>query len=268
VSRFRSTPRGKAASRAQPPRVVRISALAAMAGVSTATIKHYLREGLLPGPEQRTGRTMAYYDARLVDRVKAIKDLQQQRYLPLKVIADVLEPSPSARLRGEPAPSPPASPAPLAPARARTRREVLAELAVGPPDLDLLAQLGLVAPSGRVDGDPVFAGPDLALLEVLHEIRATGLAALFPLAILEPYAVAIRALVRVEVEQLRRQLAAGARPLGAALDETAREATAMGERLVLALRDKLIVPELQAMIRPEPPAPPAPSRRAPRRRRH
>src|SRR5262249_34677033 len=144
--------------------------------------------------------------------------------------------------------------------------EVLAELALTAAELDHLGRLGLVAASGRVDGDPVFAGADLALLEGLDQLRARGLGELFPLAILEPYAAAIRALVRGETDLFRRQLAAGARLRAGSLDETAREATAMGERLVVAMRDKLMIPELQAMNRAEPAAPavsPAPTR-APR----
>ena len=64
--------------------------LAEAAGVSAGTIKHYLREGLLPEPI-RTSRNMAYYPREFVERVKLIKQLQEERFLPLKVIKEILE---------------------------------------------------------------------------------------------------------------------------------------------------------------------------------
>ena len=74
-----------------PENLIRLSELARRSGVPTATIKHYVREGLLPGPALRTGRTMAYYDPALVGQVKAIKELQRKRFLPLPVIKEVLD---------------------------------------------------------------------------------------------------------------------------------------------------------------------------------
>ncbi|MFV0375639.1 MerR family transcriptional regulator [Microbacterium sp.] len=53
---------------------MRISELAAEADVPIATVKYYLREGLLPGGE-RTGATRAEYDASHVQRLGAIRAL-------------------------------------------------------------------------------------------------------------------------------------------------------------------------------------------------
>ena len=44
------------------PNLVKMSVFAQRSGVPAPTIKHYVREGLLPKPV-RTSRTMAYYDA-------------------------------------------------------------------------------------------------------------------------------------------------------------------------------------------------------------
>ncbi|HTM21676.1 MAG TPA: MerR family transcriptional regulator, partial [Kofleriaceae bacterium] len=79
--------------------LVRISDLARAAGVPVGTLKHYMRQGLLPEPQKKTSRNMAYYDARLADRVRVIKELQHEHFLPLRVIGELLEPAPSARLR-------------------------------------------------------------------------------------------------------------------------------------------------------------------------
>lgn len=75
---------------AHKPPGLRISELAKRADVSIPTIKHYLKEGLLPRPI-KTGRTMSYYDESCVDRVRLIKRLQNERFLPLYVIKQVLE---------------------------------------------------------------------------------------------------------------------------------------------------------------------------------
>ncbi len=70
-----------------------MGALAEASGVSPATIKHYLREGLLPTPV-KTSRNMAWYSPEYVDRIKLIKRLQEERYLPLHVIKRILENEP------------------------------------------------------------------------------------------------------------------------------------------------------------------------------
>src|SRR5262245_63918660 len=73
--------------------MLRMGELARASGVSAATIKHYLREGLLPEPV-KTSRNMAYYPADFVDRIKMIKQLQEERYMPLRVIKDLLDEDP------------------------------------------------------------------------------------------------------------------------------------------------------------------------------
>jgi DNA-binding transcriptional MerR regulator len=77
----------------QGEEMLRMGELARASGVSAATIKHYLREGLLPEPV-KTSRNMAYYPADFVDRIKMIKQLQEERYMPLRVIKDLLEEDP------------------------------------------------------------------------------------------------------------------------------------------------------------------------------
>jgi DNA-binding transcriptional MerR regulator len=73
--------------------MLRMGELARASGVSAATIKHYLREGLLPEPV-KTSRNMAYYPAGFVERIRMIKQLQEERYMPLRVIKDLLEEDP------------------------------------------------------------------------------------------------------------------------------------------------------------------------------
>jgi DNA-binding transcriptional MerR regulator len=73
--------------------LLKMSELAEASGVSSGTIKHYLREGLLPEPV-KTSRNMAYYPADFVDRIKLIKQLQEERFMPLKVIKGMLDEDP------------------------------------------------------------------------------------------------------------------------------------------------------------------------------
>src|SRR4051794_16001030 len=82
--------------------MLKMSELAERSGVSAGTIKHYLREGLLGSDDQvvRTSRNMAYYPADFVDRVRLIKRLQEERFMPLRVIREVMttDPGRAARL--------------------------------------------------------------------------------------------------------------------------------------------------------------------------
>ena len=68
--------------------LLKMSELAERSGVSAGTIKHYLREGLLGEGDEivRTSRNMAYYPPDYVDRIQLIKRLQEDRFMPLRVI--------------------------------------------------------------------------------------------------------------------------------------------------------------------------------------
>lgn len=69
---------------------LKIGELAKRAGVSVPTIRHYLKVGLIERPI-KTGKTMAYYDESSVERIKLIKKLQRERFLPLEVIKRVID---------------------------------------------------------------------------------------------------------------------------------------------------------------------------------
>lgn len=70
--------------------LLKISELAERADVPVATVRHYLREGLLPEPV-KTSRNMAYYPPEFADRIRLIKQLQEERFMPLRVIREALE---------------------------------------------------------------------------------------------------------------------------------------------------------------------------------
>lgn len=64
---------------------MRMAELARKSGVSRETIHYYLREGLLPKPT-KGGRTVAYYDDEHLERLRLIRRLRDEKYLPLAVI--------------------------------------------------------------------------------------------------------------------------------------------------------------------------------------
>src|SRR5271167_59395 len=80
--------------------LLKMSELAERSGVSAGTIRYYLREGLLGEGADivRTSRNMAYYPLEYVQRIELIKRLQEERFMPLRVIKGALQDDPE-RLR-------------------------------------------------------------------------------------------------------------------------------------------------------------------------
>jgi len=76
--------------------LLKMKELAEASGVSAGTIKHYLREGLLGEGTDivKTSRNMAWYPPEYVERIKLIKQLQEERFMPLKVIKSMLDEDP------------------------------------------------------------------------------------------------------------------------------------------------------------------------------
>lgn len=69
---------------------MRMRELESKTGVGRETIRFYIREGLLPEPD-RVSRNSAFYSDDHVARVRAIKRLQEERFLPLGVIKTLLD---------------------------------------------------------------------------------------------------------------------------------------------------------------------------------
>ncbi len=69
---------------------MRMRELEQASGVGRETIRYYIREGLLPEPERRS-RNSASYSPDHVERLRAIKRLQEERFLPLSVIRELLD---------------------------------------------------------------------------------------------------------------------------------------------------------------------------------
>lgn len=225
---------------------VKMSELARRSGVPAATIKHYVREGLLPEP-RRTSRNMAWYDAGLVDRIEIIKELQRTRFLPLHLIKRVLDERDAGDKTLAQALS--AVLAESAPRKQRTRAELIA-MGIPVEQLEQLRAIGVVEPEGGGD-EEIYAGDDLAVLETLGAARKAGLTDdMLPIEILEPYLRTIRQLVRTELQLFREGVLPRA---GEELPELVEVASDLSEKLVVQLRRKLLLPTLQQIVREETP---------------
>jgi DNA-binding transcriptional MerR regulator len=69
---------------------MRMRELEKASGVGRETIRYYIREGLLPEPD-RASRNSAFYNNDHINRLRAIKRMQEERFLPLAVIRALLE---------------------------------------------------------------------------------------------------------------------------------------------------------------------------------
>ena len=70
---------------------MRISALSALAGISTSAIHYYVKEGLLPRPP-KSGKTMAYYSDEHLERLQLIVRLRQENNS-IERIKEILHPA-------------------------------------------------------------------------------------------------------------------------------------------------------------------------------
>jgi DNA-binding transcriptional MerR regulator len=219
--------------------LLKMGELAEASGVSAGTIKHYLREGLLPEPV-KTSRNMAYYPPEFVERIRLIKQLQEERFMPLKLIKSVLEEDPDrARalveledrileraLQGEATR--------VSAAELRRRYDVPQEV------LDRLAELEVITPNSRG-----YSQRDVEIVEAISRFRAGGYDERIGFTVYDTlrYKGALEELVKEEVQVLMERLA------GEVDTDRAVELIEAGAEplrdLIAALHQKLLVAELR-----------------------
>jgi DNA-binding transcriptional MerR regulator len=219
--------------------LLRMGELAEASGVSAATIKHYLREGLLPEPV-KTSRNMAYYPAEFVERIRLIKQLQEERYMPLRVIKDLLDEDPErakalielgdrllARVRA-------GEEERVTAAEVRHRYDVPQEV------LDRLAELEVLTPN-----DEGYSPADLRIIGAISRFRAGGYDESIGFTVYDTlrYKKVMGELVKEEVDVLMERLAGEVEP------ERAIELIESGSEplneLMAAMRTKEVVAELE-----------------------
>jgi DNA-binding transcriptional MerR regulator len=219
--------------------LLRMGELAAASGVSAATIKHYLREGLLPEPV-KTSRNMAYYPPEFVDRIRLIKQLQEERFMPLRVIRSMLDEDPDrARtlveledrileraLAGERTRT--------SAAEVRERYDVPAEV------LDRLEEIEVLSPNSRG-----YTPSDVKIIEAIGRFRAGGYEEAIGFTVYDTlrYKRAMEDLVREEVEVLMERVAGKMDP------DRAMELIEAGAEplkdLIAAMHTKCLIAELE-----------------------
>lgn len=219
--------------------LLKMRELAEASGVSAGTIKHYLREGLLPEPV-RTSRNMAYYPPEFVERIKLIKQLQEERFMPLRVIKSMLDDDPErARalveledrileraLEGE--------------QRRVSATEIGRRYDVPREVLDRLAELGVLSPSGRG-----YSPSDVRIVEAMSRFRAGGYDERIGFTVYDTlrYKRVLEELVAEEVQVLMERLAGEMEP-----DRVVELIEAGAEPLkdlIAALHSKLLIAELE-----------------------
>jgi DNA-binding transcriptional MerR regulator len=219
--------------------LLRMGELAEASGVPAPTIKHYLREGLLPEPV-KTSRNMAYYPPEFVDRIKLIKRLQEERFMPLRAIKAVLDEDPEKAqalveledrildraLAGE---------------RARTSAaEVRDRYGVPKEVLDRLEELEVLSPNSRG-----YSPSDIKIIEAISRFRAGGYDEQIGFTVYDTlrYKSAIEELVRQEVDVVMDRLA-GEVPPDRVVEMLESGAEPLQD-LIAALHTKLMVAELE-----------------------
>jgi DNA-binding transcriptional MerR regulator len=219
--------------------LLRMGELAEACGVPAATIKHYLREGLLPEPV-RTSRNMAYYPPEFVERIRLIKRLQEERFMPLRAIKSVLDQDPErarALLELEDSILERA----LAGERTRTSAaEVRERYGVPKEVLDRLEGLEVLSPNSRG-----YLPSDVRIIEAISRFRAGGYDEQIGFTVYDTlrYKTALEELVRQEVEMVMERLA-GEIPLERVVEMLEAGAQPLQD-LIAALHTKLMVAEIE-----------------------
>jgi DNA-binding transcriptional MerR regulator len=222
--------------------LLKISELAERSGVPVATVRHYLREGLLPEPV-KTSRNMAYYPPDFVERIRLIKQLQEERFMPLRVIRDLLESEDTdpERLRAMVDLEDRILERALAEERERIpTEEVRRRYEVPQEVLERLAEVGILSPDGEG-----YSPSDVRIVEAIGRFRAGGYDERLGFTIYDTlrYKQALEPLVAEEVDVLTQRLAGDLDP------ERALEIVAAGvgplNDLIAALHTKLLVAELE-----------------------
>ena len=223
--------------------LLKMSELAERSGVNAGTIKHYLREGVLGGQDDvvRTSRNMAYYPEEFVGRIQLVKRLQEERFLPLRVIRELISRDPRRAERmieledrileraieaGD--------------GQRLSRRQVRETYDVPANVLARLEEIGVLTPNSR-GYDP----DDVSIIEAISRFRAGGFEqalgftvydtlryrdALGPLVAEEVSVLVARLAGQVDVERAVEIIESGAEPL---------------RELIGALHSKMLLAELR-----------------------
>ena len=190
----------------------RMRDLCALTGLSRQAIHFYIQQGLVP-EGTKTGRNMAFYGPEHVERLRIVRQLQEERYLPLKQIRALLdgdghiaesqrELSLEVRARlSAAARNDNGGRAAAIDVDARAR-----DAGVDPADLDELIAQGLLAVRPGDDGVRLAAAESIWILDLWGQQRRLGYTRDlgFTVADLAPIHTAVTGLVDHETRMLQR----------------------------------------------------------------
>jgi DNA-binding transcriptional MerR regulator len=219
--------------------LLKMSELAEASGVSAGTIKHYLREGLLPDPV-KTSRNMAYYPPEFVDRIQLIKRLQEERFMPLKAIKRVLADDPDRARALVEVEDKILARAQHGDGSRLSRAEAERRYGIPREALDRLEEIGVLTPNSRG-----FSQLDARMLEAISRFRTGGYDEQIGFTVYDTlrYKSALESLVKEEVEVVLERLAGDVEP-----DRIVELLEAGAEPLrdlIAAMHSKLLVEELR-----------------------
>ena len=157
----------------------RMKDLCEASGLPRQAIHFYIQQGLLP-PGHKTGRNMAWYGDEHIERLRLIKKLQHEQFLPLKAIKALFD--------GEDGVFSPRQHAFLAGVKERladslktsddrrptlTPAEIEEKTGIDAEEVERAFELGLVG-GARTDGALRIATADAWIFEVFGQVRALG----------------------------------------------------------------------------------------------
>jgi hypothetical protein len=183
---------------------------------------------------------MAYYPEDFVDRIRLIKQLQEERFMPLKLIKGVLDKDPERAKRLVDLEDKVLERALEGEGKRMSANEVRRRYDMPNEVLERLAELGVVSPSSRG-----YSVSDVRIVEAISRFRASGYDERIGFTVYDTlrYKSALDELVKEEIHVLMDRLAGEMDP-DAAADLIASGAEPLHD-LIGALHAKALVAELE-----------------------
>lgn len=229
---------------------LKIGELAEAVGLPISTIRHYINEGLL-GEPAKTSKNMAYYDKEAIPKISLIKRLQNELFLPLKVIKKLFSSNENLtfddyelivevkrRLAEESDLLPSISDIP--------HDEIIKHIALTEEELSAIEKRGAITPEIK-NGRKYYNETDYRLIKALSDFRSLGYTAELGVTVAEfdIYIRIIRELAKAEAKLFVERIA----PSKSAQEiaEMVKKGVPALNEVISALHQKLVMEELKRL---------------------
>lgn len=219
--------------------------LCELTGLPRQAVHFYIQEGIVP-EGHKTGRNMAYYGERHVERIRLIKKLQDEQFLPLKAIRAIIEERDETFS--------PAQKQLLSDVKDRLRSAVgavadrtetvpvnalLEATKVDRRDFEEMVEIGIIATSKNPKGRMLVSKEDAWIVELWGRLRAAGFTRElgFSPRLMTFFEEAIASIFQKEVEILHSRL--GMLPAEQVAPMVARALPLVGEFLLRLHENKI-----------------------------